>query len=114
MSIDKKGIPIKNIPFAGVGKPKKKDFDGKVLNLANLIIENGTIKKEINGVSSISSDLNWKKWNSIREGTTENVIKSEKESNWTPIFVFVFNNLARYPSKKSKMEPVNTKIKANS
>ena len=51
MSMDKNGTPIKKIPFAGVGKPRKKVFDGKVLNLANLIMENGTIKKEISGAN---------------------------------------------------------------
>ena len=110
--MDIKGIPIKKIPFAGVGKPRKKVFDGKVLNLANLIIENGTIKKEINGANWISSELNWKKWNSISDGTIENVIKSEKESNWIPIFDLAFNILAKNPSKKSKKEPAKTKIKA--
>ena len=88
-------------------------MDGKLLNLANLIIENGTIKKDINAKNSISSDWDWKKWNESNEGVTENVIKSEKESNWTPILVFASNIFAKYPSKKSKREPNKTKIKAN-
>ena len=50
------GKPIKNTPFAGVGRPKKQDFVGKVLNLANLIIENIRIKNAKNGVYSKLGD----------------------------------------------------------
>ncbi len=50
------GKPIKKTPFAGVGRPKKQDFVGKVLNLANLIIENVRIKNAKNGVYSKLGD----------------------------------------------------------
>ena len=81
ISIDKKGIPIKKIPFAGVGKPKKQDLDGRELNLASLIIENGTIKINKKGKKSNSLDLLCRKSKIKKDGTKENVIKSERESN---------------------------------
>ena len=34
-----------------------------------------------------------------------NVTKSERESNWEPSFDFIFNNLAKKPSKKSHNIP---------
>tara|TARA_B100001057_G_scaffold442530_1_gene477983 strand:+ start:267 stop:491 length:225 start_codon:yes stop_codon:yes gene_type:complete len=43
---DIKGRPIKKIPFAGVGSPKKYVFVGNTLNLASLIIEKGTIRND--------------------------------------------------------------------
>ena len=37
-----------------------------------------------------------------------NVTKSERESNWEPSFDFIFNNLAKKPSKKSHNIPNKT------
>ncbi len=70
-------------------------MDGRVLNLASLSIENGTIKRNKKGIISIWSVLLCKKSKIKKEGTKENVIKSERESNWAPILDFTFKIFAK-------------------
>ena len=109
-----KGRPIKKIPFAGVGSPKKYVFVGNTLNLANLIIEKGTIRNDTKDKISIESFDLVSKSNVKKAGTSENVIKSDNESSWMPILDLTLKNLAIYPSKKSKTAPSKTKTKTSS
>ena len=109
-----KGRPIKNIPFAGVGSPKKYVFVGNTLNLANLIIEKGTIRNDTKDKISIESFDLVIKSNVKKAGASENVIKSDNESSWIPILDLTLKTLAIYPSKKSKKAPSKTKTKTSS
>ena len=111
---DIKGRPIKKIPFAGVGSPKKYVFVGNTLNLANLIIEKGTIRNDAKDkITTESFDL-VNKSNVKKAGASENVIRSENESSCIPILDLTLKTLAIYPSKKSKTAPSKTKTKTNS
>ena len=82
-----------------------------MLNLASLNIEKGIIIRVKNGINSNSTVLFCKKWKIKTDGTMENVIKSEKESNWAPILDLTFKIFAKYPSKKSNIAPRRTKYR---
>ena len=111
---DTKGRPIKKIPFAGVGSPKKYVFEGNTLNLANLIIEKGTIRNDIKDKIIIESFNLVIKSNVKKAGASENVIRSDNESSWIPILDLTLKTLAIYPSRKSKTAPSKTKTKTRS
>ena len=82
-----------------------------MLNLASLNIEKGIIIRVKNGINSNSTVLFCKKWKIKTDGTMENVIKSEKESNWAPILDLTLKILAIYPSKKSNIAPRRTRYR---
>ena len=97
-----------------MGSPKKYVFEGNTLNLANLIIEKGTIRNDIKDKIIIESFNLVIKSNVKKAGASENVIRSDNESSWIPILDLTFKTLAIYPSRKSKTAPSKTKTKTRS
>lgn len=92
------GNPKKNNAFAGVGKPWKWTELSRTLNFDNLYIELIII---INGKNFKYVGYSFSEIKSIRRnvGTIAKEIKSEKESNWDPIFDLIFKIFAKNPSK---------------
>ena len=124
----KLGIETMNIELAGVGNPSKWSVtESIVLNFAKRKADPKVIKNPINArgaiekiilklfmlytkLNSLTPDKK-NNWYIIMPGTNPEVIISDKESRYLPISDSTFNNLAKNPSRKSKIIPSKQKTK---
>ena len=132
---------MKNIAFAGVGRPRNPIFcRSSMLNFAKRNNEKKGIAKAKSGIKSFISPANKRSKCSrksyritskygcsrnpgshkvittiiITPGATPNVTISAKESNCLPISPSIFSFRAINPSRKSKTAPASTAIGARS